>query len=782
MAVSENDLIVGPLVPAVGVDTISLDFFFERAEWLEVFKSGSDVPLIQGTDYTVTGAGTGSGVVTLTTPANGTDSYSIFLEVPLQRSSDLQLRGEFRSQPFNLELDRVWQAMQGISTRANRTIRLARTSPALPPLTFSPSADTNGRAIVFNADSSELVPGATTDEIAAAQDSAAAAQDSAAAAQDSAAAVTLLVGPDDFEGTDHEKWQALIDFLGDATATATADGQDMPVYTIDARSKRWVVDKPIIIGSVGDKTSGFFRGLTITNGVVQADPNGDWSDLEPDVPGYVFVVADHKLTDNVPQPPNPTTRLHNINFDQSFQIDCAYATGGVFWENTRSCGVESDIVDPGVGCFAIKTSEGDSTENVRGVVTNNTDLRISCRTSDGLTGRPSPLGFDGIVAEQDASTAGALVLDGFEVSGGEWVAPTGNPEILEIRSTFPFVDAGSVITIDGFADAARTTALSEAVTLRRNSTEFQQTYTTNKFAVVTGVTSDGTAQGDIGVAGSMQNGGLDLRTPDCFIPWFSAGQHNFGLVARNNGHFQAGTLHIWSKEILLDRLNFQMSANNIFADFTDIRVILGGTKVPHILGNIMTNDSTRVVLVATAAGTTGAGVSVGPFATKEGRTVPIVEVETEGSGTWGTPAYSIAPGPHNTDGGVPVMRAGPSGEFAVDRFGFVRIGEGQATGGGAVAAIHWGGDDVQIVPTNGAGGLDFAREFRFKASSGEWRVGNEFSGNTALAVMGDTLRLSKSRTITATGDPGEGGDISWDDNNLYVKTSTGWKKIALGAI
>lgn len=128
MAVSENDLLVGPLVPASGVATISLDFFFERKEWLEVYKSGSDVALVLDTDYTVAGEGTDTGSITLAVAANGTDAYSVFLAVPLERSSDMQLRGEFKSGPFNLEMDRLWQRLQFHWTHIQRTVRLSATS------------------------------------------------------------------------------------------------------------------------------------------------------------------------------------------------------------------------------------------------------------------------------------------------------------------------------------------------------------------------------------------------------------------------------------------------------------------------------------------------------------------------------------------------------------------------------------------------------------------------------------------------------------------------------
>ena len=156
MAVSENDLIVGPLVPARGVTTISLDFYFEKASWLEVYKSGSETPLVLDTDYTVSGEGTSSGVVTLTTPANGTDSYSVYLVVPLQRSSDLQLRGEFRSEPLNIEMDRLWQALQGVDTRLRRTLSVSRTSAPPAPLFSETPATRAGKALVFSSDGTGL--------------------------------------------------------------------------------------------------------------------------------------------------------------------------------------------------------------------------------------------------------------------------------------------------------------------------------------------------------------------------------------------------------------------------------------------------------------------------------------------------------------------------------------------------------------------------------------------------------------------------------------------------
>lgn len=127
MAVSENDVLVGPLRPASGVTTISLDFYFESAAWIEVYKGASPTPLVLGVDYTISGEGTGSGVVTLSQAADGNTIYAVYLGVPLQRSSDMQLRGQFKSGPFNVEMDRIWQRLQRHWTEIQRTFRFGPT-------------------------------------------------------------------------------------------------------------------------------------------------------------------------------------------------------------------------------------------------------------------------------------------------------------------------------------------------------------------------------------------------------------------------------------------------------------------------------------------------------------------------------------------------------------------------------------------------------------------------------------------------------------------------------
>lgn len=211
MAVANNDLVVGPVIPALGVTVISLDFYFELEEWLDVYKSGSETPLILNTDYTTTGEGTGTGAITLAVAADGVDSYSVYLNVPLQRSSDLQTRGEFKSGPFNLELDRVWQAMQGISTRLGRALSVSRTSASVDVLFSDDASLRAGNSLAFSGDGTALVIGPSIADVLAVAPAAAAALASENAAAASAAAALAS-----------ESAAALSEAAADADAIATA--------------------------------------------------------------------------------------------------------------------------------------------------------------------------------------------------------------------------------------------------------------------------------------------------------------------------------------------------------------------------------------------------------------------------------------------------------------------------------------------------------------------------------------------------------------------------------
>ena len=185
MAVTESTLVVGPLVPDEGVTTISLDFFFERAEWLEVYRGASDEPLTLATDYTVSGEGTSQGSITLSEPADGDTPYAVYLVVPLERDSDFSPRADLRSRTVNQELDRVVQGAQGVRALAERGLRVSRTSP-VPGAVHAPDVGERGtRLLRFSEDGERFELGVPEPDVAQLQEDAQRAADAAEAAEQS---------------------------------------------------------------------------------------------------------------------------------------------------------------------------------------------------------------------------------------------------------------------------------------------------------------------------------------------------------------------------------------------------------------------------------------------------------------------------------------------------------------------------------------------------------------------------------------------------------------------
>lgn len=228
MAVSANDLKIGPVIPANGVSLISLDFFFEDETLIQVFKTGNPDPLVLEVDYTVAGAGTETGSVTLTVPANGTDQYAIFLVPELERSSDLQLRGQFQSEPFNVELDRIWQALQALNTRISRAILLSETSVPALPLVAESTAARAGKVPIFGADGVSLELGPAGSEIENAEAAAAAAAAALSAAEAAQAAAEASAA-----AAELKEQSMLADRGAWVTATAYAPSD---LYTFDGQT------------------------------------------------------------------------------------------------------------------------------------------------------------------------------------------------------------------------------------------------------------------------------------------------------------------------------------------------------------------------------------------------------------------------------------------------------------------------------------------------------------------------------------------------------------------
>lgn len=78
--------------------------------------------------------------------------------------------------------------------------------------------------------------------------------------------------------------------------------------------------------------------------------------------------------------------------------------------------------------------------------------------------------------------------------------------------------------------------------------------------------------------------------------------------------------------------------------------------------------------------------------------------------------------------------------------------------------------------------IDFAGEKMILKNG--WAQHEDIGATSSLDIIGDNgynqLRLRKSYTPSSSADPlGNVGDFSWDENYIYIKTETGWKRTSL---
>ena len=88
---------------------------------IKVLKNG--VALSLGGDYTLSGVGTYGGNVTLTSGATAGDAIAIYLDMPLQRTTNYQNSGDFLALDVNGDFDALWLALQQSTTDIERTVR-----------------------------------------------------------------------------------------------------------------------------------------------------------------------------------------------------------------------------------------------------------------------------------------------------------------------------------------------------------------------------------------------------------------------------------------------------------------------------------------------------------------------------------------------------------------------------------------------------------------------------------------------------------------------------------
>lgn len=107
-------------------------------------------------------------------------------------------------------------------------------------------------------------------------------------------------------------------------------------------------------------------------------------------------------------------------------------------------------------------------------------------------------------------------------------------------------------------------------------------------------------------------------------------------------------------------------------------------------------------------------------------------------------------------------------------------------GAGADLEIFHDGTD-SIISDNGTGTLKLRQGLndRLSLKAGGVTVHGEVNAATGdfLSTQTGTLRIETSQTILSGGSVGTAGDITWDNNYLYICVATNtWKRVTLNSI
>jgi hypothetical protein len=96
---------------------------------IEVIKNG--VTLTLNSDYTVAVVGQSGGTVTLNTPADAGDTVSVFLAMPIDRTTQYQNAGDFLASDVNGDFDKAYVAMNQLQTDIGRSLTLQDEDPTV---------------------------------------------------------------------------------------------------------------------------------------------------------------------------------------------------------------------------------------------------------------------------------------------------------------------------------------------------------------------------------------------------------------------------------------------------------------------------------------------------------------------------------------------------------------------------------------------------------------------------------------------------------------------------
>jgi len=262
------------------------------------------------TDYTVSGAGlsTGGTVTFVTAPASAV-VVTLLRNLTIERTTDFQESGEFRSQVINDELDKQVAMAQQVNDKLNRSLRLASTDPDVTltlPLKASRASkvlafDSSGNAAVSTMDLSTIENGATS---AAASATAAATSETNAATSETNAATSATNAASSATAAAtaaaSNLYSSIQNKSANFTVTSTDDGA---LFVVDTSAGNIVVTMPDIVTDVaegfrvGFMKSGALNTITINRAGTDTINGGTSYVMNADTE-VATMVADANTPDN----------------------------------------------------------------------------------------------------------------------------------------------------------------------------------------------------------------------------------------------------------------------------------------------------------------------------------------------------------------------------------------------------------------------------------------------------------------------------------------------------
>lgn len=121
---------------------------------LKVIQNGTALTL--NNDYTVAITGQSGGFVTLSTPASSGDIVSVFLAMPIDRTTEYQNAGDFLASDVNGDFDKGYIAMNQLQTDIRRAMGLQDQDPTVN-MELPLKADRASKFLAFNANGQPIV-------------------------------------------------------------------------------------------------------------------------------------------------------------------------------------------------------------------------------------------------------------------------------------------------------------------------------------------------------------------------------------------------------------------------------------------------------------------------------------------------------------------------------------------------------------------------------------------------------------------------------------------------